>query len=40
MGNDTENNRIIEELYIDMYTRLLIYARNALGDLHLAEEAV
>lgn len=40
MGNDTENNRIIEELYIDMYTRLLIYARNALGDIHLAEEAV
>ena len=40
MGNDTENNRIIEELYIDMYTMLLIYARNALGDIHLAEEAV
>lgn len=40
MSNNTENNRIIEELYIDLYPKLLRYATNSLGDLHLAEEAV
>lgn len=40
MSNNTENNRIIEELYIDLYPKLLRYATNSLGDPHLAEEAV
>lgn len=40
MSNKTENNRIIEELYIDLYPKLLRYATNSLGDPHLAEEAV
>lgn len=40
MSNDTESYKIIEELYIDMYPKLLRYATNALGDPHLAEEAV
>ncbi len=40
MSNDTESYKIIEELYIDMYPKLLRYASNALGDPHLAEEAV
>lgn len=40
MSSNAENNRIIEDLYIDMYPKLLRYASNALGDPHLAEEAV
>lgn len=40
MSNNTENNRIIEELYIDLYPKLLRYATNSLGNPHLAEEAV
>lgn len=40
MSNNTENNRIIEDLYNDMYPILLRYATNSLGDPHLAEEAV
>lgn len=40
MSNNIEYNKLIEELYIEMYTKLLIYAKSALGDLHLAEEAV
>ena len=40
MSNNIEYNKLIEELYIEMSTKLLIYARSALGDTHLAEEAV
>lgn len=40
MSIEIERNKIIEELYIEMYPKLLIYARNSLNDRHLAEEAV
>lgn len=40
MTLDKETSRIIEELYIEMYDKLCIYAVNALGDRDLAEEAV
>lgn len=40
MSNNAENNRMIEDLYIDMYPILLRYATNSLGGPHLAEEAV
>ena len=40
MSNNAENNRMIEDLYIDMYPILLRYATNSLRNPHLAEEAV
>lgn len=40
MSQDTEQNKIIEDLYTEMYARLCIYAMNALNDRNLAEEAV
>lgn len=40
MSNDAGINKTIEDLYADMYPKLFIYAKNSLGDFHLAEEAV
>lgn len=40
MSNNRETNTIIENLYFEMYPKLFIYAKNALNDQHLAEEAV
>ena len=37
---DIETKKAIEYLYCEMYTRLCIYALNALNDVSLAEEAV
>lgn len=40
MSNNAGINKTIEDLYADMYPKLFIYAKNSLGDFHLAEEAV
>lgn len=40
MAIDKEQERIIEELYIDMFYKLSAYAQSALNDRLLAEEAV
>lgn len=40
MSLDKRQNRIIEELYIEMYDKLTVYAQSALGDRSQAEEAV
>ena len=40
MGLTTELEAFVKELYIEMYHSLLAYAQIALGDYHLAEEAV
>ena len=40
MSKDTESNKIIEELYFEMYLKLLLYAQSSLNDRYMAEEAV
>ena len=40
MGLTAEQEAFVKELYIAMYHSLLAYAKIALGDYHLAEEAV
>lgn len=37
---NTEENKAIEQLYLEMYAMLMAYARSALGEEALAEEAV
>ena len=40
MSLNQEEEKYIEQLYREMYTRLCFYAKNALGSRTLAEEAV
>jgi len=40
VGLTAEQEAFVKELYIAMYHSLLAYAKIALGDYHLAEEAV
>lgn len=40
MGLNQEEEKFIEQLYREMYTRLYFYAKNAQGNKMLAEEAV
>ena len=40
MGLNQEEEKFIEQLYREMYTRLYLYAKNAQGNKMLAEEAV
>ena len=40
MSLNQEEEKYIEQLYREMYTRLCFYAKNALGSRMLAEEAV
>jgi len=37
---DTEQRELIERLFLEMYEKLLMYARYALPESSLAEEAV
>ena len=40
MNKDIESNKLIEQLYFEMYHKLFLYAQSALRDHSLAEEAV
>ena len=40
MSLNQEEEKYIEQLYREMYTRLCFYAKNALGSRTLAEETV
>lgn len=40
MNKDIESNKLIEQLYFEMYHKLFLYAQSALRDHCLAEEAV
>ena len=40
MNKDIESNKLIEQLYFEMYNKLFLYAQSALRDHCLAEEAV
>ena len=40
MSLNQEEEKYIEQLYREMYTRLCFYAKNALGSRTLAEEVV
>ena len=40
MNTESDNNMFVEQLYIEMFPQLLVYANNALNDYSLAEEAV
>lgn len=39
-NKDIERNKLIEQLYFEMYHKLFLYAQSALRDHCLAEEAV
>ena len=40
MSKGNESNKLIEQLYFEMYLKLFLYAQSALNDRFLAEEAV